>query len=145
MTDILNELEKQVGPLSRQSEKARQYLKWREELKSADMQAFRLESGEYRRRIGEAEKNSAIVGEDLAQVRAEAEKLKQRYDELSEQLSVLNEALQNLQSGISSKKIARESLIGRVRILEEQIQAAQASEQSIRERIEKLDRDAAER
>ncbi len=145
VTDILNELEKQVGPLSRQSEKARQYLKWREELKSADMQAFRLESGEYRRRIGEAEKNSAIVGEDLAQVRAEAEKLKQRYDELSEQLSVLNEALQNLQSGISSKKIARESLIGRVRILEEQIQAAQASEQSIRERIEKLDRDAAER
>ena len=42
VTDILSELEKQVGPLEEQSKKAREYLKLKEQLKSLDMQSFRL-------------------------------------------------------------------------------------------------------
>ena len=44
VNDILSELEKQVGPLERQSEKAREYLKKKEELKTYDINMFLLEA-----------------------------------------------------------------------------------------------------
>ena len=44
VNDILTELERQVGPLQRQSEKAHTYLKKREELKNYDVNMFLLES-----------------------------------------------------------------------------------------------------
>ncbi len=45
MTDILAELEKQTGPLFRQSEKAREYLKYRDALKALDIQMYLSEYG----------------------------------------------------------------------------------------------------
>ena len=44
VSDILSELEKQVGPLARQSEAAREYLRLKEELKSNDVNLFLMES-----------------------------------------------------------------------------------------------------
>ncbi len=44
VNDILSELEKQVGPLKRQSEAAREYLRLRESLKTLDVNLFLLES-----------------------------------------------------------------------------------------------------
>ena len=40
VTDILSELEKQVGPLAKQSETAREYLKLKEELKRYEVNLF---------------------------------------------------------------------------------------------------------
>ena len=44
VTDILSELEKQVGPLARQSETAREYLRLKEEQKRYDVNVFLAES-----------------------------------------------------------------------------------------------------
>ena len=43
INDILSELERQVGPLERQAEKARIYLKKKEERKNYDIHAFLME------------------------------------------------------------------------------------------------------
>lgn len=51
VNDILSELEKQVGPLERQSEKAREYLKRKEELKTYDINMFLLEMERIRDQI----------------------------------------------------------------------------------------------
>ena len=53
--DILAELEKQVGPLARQSEAARKYLSLKEQLKTYDVNLFLLESEGIRSQIGEVE------------------------------------------------------------------------------------------
>ena len=47
VNDILSELEKQVGPLERQSEKAREYLKRKEELKQYDIKYVSFGNGTY--------------------------------------------------------------------------------------------------
>ena len=46
VNDILKELEKQVGPLKEQSETARKYLAFKEELKKLDINAFLLDVDE---------------------------------------------------------------------------------------------------
>ena len=48
VTDILSELERQVGPLEKQAEKARIYLKKREELRDLDVNLFLLEADRIR-------------------------------------------------------------------------------------------------
>ena len=44
VNDILSELEKQIGPLEKQSETAKIYLKKKEELKTLDVNMFLLEN-----------------------------------------------------------------------------------------------------
>ena len=53
VTDILSELEKQVGPLERQSEEAKEYLRLREELRCLDANLFLAESEELKRQMEE--------------------------------------------------------------------------------------------
>ena len=53
VNDILAELEKQIGPLERQSETARIYLKMKEELKTYDINMFLLEEERLQERIRE--------------------------------------------------------------------------------------------
>ena len=65
INDILSELERQVVPLERQSEKAKTYLKKKEELKSYDVNMFLLEIGQIDTQLKETEENCQIAGAQL--------------------------------------------------------------------------------
>ena len=58
VTDILSELTRQLGPLERQSEKAKIFLKKKEELKVLDMNLFLLESRRMEQQIAETAERS---------------------------------------------------------------------------------------
>ena len=58
VTDILSELEKQVKPLERQSETAREYLRLKEQLKIYDINTFLLEVNQINKQLEEVEKNT---------------------------------------------------------------------------------------
>ena len=64
VSDILSELEKQVGPLARQSETAKKYLALREELKTCDVNLFLMESEENGKQLQEISKRESIVSKD---------------------------------------------------------------------------------
>mgnify|MGYP007128253138 CR=1 FL=1 len=64
VNDILSELEKQVGPLERQSEKAREYLKRKEELKTYDINMFLLEMERIRDQIRNLDENCVLQKEN---------------------------------------------------------------------------------
>ncbi len=51
VTDILSELEKQVGPLQKQSEVAKEYLKKKESLKTFDINMFLMETSRLKEEI----------------------------------------------------------------------------------------------
>ena len=55
VNDILSELEKQTGPLEKQAEKARVYLKKKEELKTLDVNVFLLENVRVRQQLAETD------------------------------------------------------------------------------------------
>ena len=58
VNDILSELERQVGPLERQAENAKLFLKKKEELKTLEVNMFLLEIQDMNRRLSEIEKLS---------------------------------------------------------------------------------------
>ena len=64
VTDILSELEKQVGPLEKQSETAKIYLKKKEELKTLDVNMFLLENAKLTTELKEVDGKLEIASGD---------------------------------------------------------------------------------
>ena len=69
VNDILAELERQVGPLERQAEKARIYLKKKEELKTFDVNMFLLEMERIDRQLQEVKENYSIADRDYQEAK----------------------------------------------------------------------------
>ena len=90
VNDILSELEKQVGPLQVQSEKAKEYLDYKADLKKYDVNAFLLESDRISKELEELTGKIGIADNDLSNSRAEYESTKAEYEEAEEQLSKVN-------------------------------------------------------
>ena len=63
--DILSELEKQVDPLREQSEKAKEYLAYRDELRNLDINLYLEEYNRMQEEIKEVEKKQEIAAKDL--------------------------------------------------------------------------------
>ncbi|MCR4901460.1 MAG: chromosome segregation protein SMC [Butyrivibrio sp.] len=124
LNDILSELEKQVGPLEKQSEKAKEYLKYREELKTLDVNMFLLENGNQKSQLEEAEKNLVIAGDNLEETKAKYAKTREEYDKIQSQLEVLDKEIEEARARLTDTSVKREKLEGQIGILNEQIKSA---------------------
>lgn len=82
INDILSELERQVGPLERQSEKAKIYLKKREELKTYDVNMFLLEVERIDSQMKEVLSNYQIADAQLKETTAAYDKTKEEYEKM---------------------------------------------------------------
>ena len=67
VNDILAELEKQIGPLEKQSEKAKIYLKKKEDLKRLDVNLFLTENAHIREQLTGVSEKYKIAEESLAE------------------------------------------------------------------------------
>mgnify|MGYP000258442076 FL=1 len=69
VSDILNELEKQVEPLERQSKAAREYLQLKEDLKVCDANQFLLEAEHIQSQLNEISRKKQVLEGDLEETR----------------------------------------------------------------------------
>ena len=145
VTDILSELEKQVGPLEEQSKKAREYLKLKEQLKSLDMQSFRLENAAQKQKLSEIAENIETVSAGLEEKRQEAAALKANYDELTEQISGLDTRLEENRSLLSESHLSAESMEGQIKVLEEQIHTDEVDEEHLKNRMAAIEEELTEK
>ena len=121
ITDILGELEKQIGPLAGQSEKAKRYLALREELKSYEIGAFYLEAGELGGKLSEVSERLGIVSNDHDETQARAGKLRESYEAGEQETGRLEALLQEEAGRLSECRVNKENLEGRIGVLGEQI------------------------
>ena len=134
VSDILSELEKQVGPLARQSETAREYLRLKEELKAYEVNVFLTETQEIKVQLKETEDNTVIVSGDLARTKEEADQIRATYEGLSQVLKDLEEKLEESRSAVGKANMDKGSLEGRVNVLLEQINTERMNEEHINAR-----------
>lgn len=138
ITDILSELEKQVGPLEKQSEKAKIYLKKKEELKSVDVNMFLLENDDLESKLEKANSDLETATEELEKVTAKCESIKAEFDMLSSRISELDESINSKRTSLSDTNVLRGKLEGQINVLKEQINSAKSNEEHFRQRVEAI-------
>lgn len=136
VSDILSELEKQIGPLEKQSETARAYLKKKEELKTLDVNMFLLENNRLKSELAAAESKFEIAGGDLEQTTRQYEKIKEEYEQIQEQIGLLEEAIETGRKNLTDTSMLRGRLEGEINVLKEKIKSAKSNEEHFNSRKE---------
>ena len=134
VTDILSELEKQVEPLERQSEKAKIYLKKKEDLKNLDVNVFLLENKRIREQLQAEDEKLVIASADLAETTEKYEGIKEEYDRIQKEIEALDEAIELARSTVTDTGLLRGRLEGEINVLKEQINSAASNEAHLRNR-----------
>lgn len=134
VTDILSELEKQIGPLEKQSEKAKEYLKKKEELKSYDINLFLMESVRIREQIGEVERQLANAQEEFDATQKKYNDTKVEYEEIESQLDEIDGTMEHTKSQLNETHLLKQQLEGQIELLKEQINSAKMSDEHFAQR-----------
>ncbi len=140
VTDILTELDRQVGPLKRQSEKAKEYFIYRDQLKERDMKLFLLENNKLAAELETLDEKIEIAVREMKEANAKMEAAKAKYEEEDRRLNALKETISSVTEQISEGKVAIQRQEGEIKVLEEQINTEKTKEDhhiSERERLER--------
>ncbi len=138
VNDILSELEHQIGPLERQSEKAKVYLKKKEELKALDVNAFLLENVRVRGQLAETDGKLAIANGDLEETGRKYESIKEEYEQIVSKIELLDQAIETARSTLTDTGVMRSKLEGEINVLKEQIHSAEGNEEHLQNRIRSI-------
>ena len=143
--DILGELEKQIGPLERQSEKAKIYIRKKEELKTLDVNMFLLENNSIKEQLSKVEENHTIASGQLVEVTGKYEHTKEEYEQIAETLETLDRSIEEERKILADTGIVRGRLEGDINVLREQIKSIQANEAHLNQRKETVSGQIAEK
>ena len=136
--DILEELEKQVGPLEEQSASAREYLRLREELRDIEVNLFLYDYDKLSEKLVSLEQILAQFDEEMSAASAISEKLGRDCVASEEKERRLSAAISEVQNKLLSASSGAEAHLGTAKVLQERMANL------VRER-ERLETDAAER
>ena len=145
VNDILAELERQVGPLERQSEKAKTYLKKKSELKEYDVDMFLLESEQIRSQQKDVEDKFQIADAQLKESNADYEKIRTEYEQLGQSMAQMDEKINSIRENISNTSVMKEKLESQIQILTEQIHTAEMTDEHLQSRLDAIDQEKAQR
>lgn len=136
VNDILSELEKQIGPLEKQSETAKIYLKKKEELKTLDVNMFLLENQRLQEQLKDAQEKYDIASKDLENTSKQYENIKEEYEKIEGQITLLDETIEKNRSALTDTSMLRGKLEGEINVLKEQIHSARNNEEHLKQRRE---------
>ena len=145
VNDILAELERQVGPLEQQSEKAKTYLKKKEELKEYDINMFLLETERIAGELKEADEKFRIADEQLKESNQAHEKIKEEYEKLGQDMEDMDEKINSIRENINSTSMMREKLESQIQILQEQIHTAEMTDEHLQSRLDAIEQEKSAR
>ena len=138
VNDILSELEKQVGPLERQAEVARVYLKKKETLKTLDVNVFLLENGRLREQLETAKERYDLAAAELSDTTEKYEGIKEEYSRIQEEIETLDAVIERERSNVTDAGLTRGRLEGEINVLQEQINSARGNETHLNHRKDAL-------
>ena len=139
VSDILSELTRQLGPLRRQSESARIYLKKRDELKLLDLNMFLVDRERMEKEYDRLQQTYGASSEELAETKAKFEKTKEEYEVLEKQLEELEKEIEEKRGKTSENALSLKQLEGQIQVLQEQIRTASENRRMHAERLDAID------
>ena len=143
--DILSELEKQTGPLEKQAEKARVYLKKKEEQKRLDVNAFLLENRRLSGQLSELNGRYENASEELAETTRQYDRIREEYESVQGEIDALDKSIEQTRTELSDAAMLRSRLEGEINVLKEQINSARSNGLHLQNRKETLEKQIEER
>lgn len=143
VNDILSELEKQVGPLEKQSEVAKVYLRKKEELKTLDINVFLLENKKLREQLSSMEEKYNLASNELNETGEKYEGIKEEYERIQQEIESLDTAIEAAREQLTDTGLMRGKLEGEINVLKEQINSAHGSENHLNNRKAALEEEIA--
>ena len=138
VTDILTELERQVLPLRKQSERAREYLLLRDQLKDEDVKQFLFENRNLEQELKDLNEKIEIAQREMEQADQALSKAKEKYGKQEEFLDNLKQEIETIAAEISEMKITKQQKEGQIQVLKEQINTERMRENMYLESKDKL-------
>ena len=145
VNDILSELEKQIGPLERQAEKARTYLKKKEELKTFDINMFLLETQRLKEQIDIADGKLSIVKAELQEANLQYDNMKKEYEFIEDQVDEIDAAIEKAKSQKNETSMLKQQLENQIALLKEQINSARMNDEHYDQRARIIENELEER
>ncbi len=145
VNDILAELERQVGPLEKQAEKARVYLKKKEELKTYDVNMFLLEVERIEGQLKEVQEKYGIADGQLKDANESYDNIKTEYEKLEQDIEAMEAKITEIRENISNSTVMKGKLENQISVLKEQIHSAELTDEHMQSRIDAIDREKEER
>ncbi len=145
LNDILGELEKQLGPLERQAEKAKDYLKKRETLKEHEVHIFLMEMEDIKGQLKKLEAARKIAQDEMEETSAAFENTKLEYGRIEKELEAIEQQIEAAREEEASIRLKRQEMEGQIGILKEQARSARLRGVSFRERMESVGQELVQR
>lgn len=145
VNDILAELEKQIGPLEKQSEVAREYLKKKESLKTYDINMFLLETEKVKKEIADVDEKLENTTQELAEATAQYENTKTEYEAIEVQADEMDDAMEKAKRQMNETTLLKQQLEGQIEVLKEQINTARMNDEHIEQRSKAIYNEVFER
>lgn len=143
--DILSELEKQTGPLEKQAEKARIYLKKKEDQKRLDVNVFLLENRRLSEQLSDLNGKYENASKELEETTEKYSRIREEYESVQEEIDALDQSIEQTRAELSDAAMLKSRLEGEINVLKEQINSAQASARHLSGRKGTLEREIEER
>ncbi len=134
VTDILSELEKQLGPLEKQSEVAKEYLKKKEALKKYDINMFLLETLRLKQEISVVDEKLQNAQQELQETSAKYEDTKTEYEVIELQIDEIDSVLEKARRQLNETTLLKQQLVGQIELLKEQINTARMNDEHLEQR-----------
>ncbi len=145
VNDILTELEKQLGPLKRQSETAKEYLKKRDTLKVYDVNLFLMEMDRIKQAHKDLEEKTKIVQNDFEDSKKVYENCKLEYEQIEQEIDTLNAGIEEKKASLTENALLKKQYEGQIAVLKAQNTSALANDKHLESRKEAILREVQER
>ena len=132
-----------MGPLAKQAETAKEYLRLREELKRFDVNLFLADLKAIEEQKRELAQKEHTVNGDMEDSKAAAEALKEEYDRISEAVRLLDEKITEKQNAENEAKLSAGNLEGQIDVIKEQIRTEELNAEHIKNRTAAIDEELA--
>ncbi|MBQ7636082.1 MAG: chromosome segregation protein SMC [Lachnospiraceae bacterium] len=119
ITDILSEIEKQVGPLEKQAEVAKEYLKLIDELKKYEINLFLADYEKNTEAKEEAVKKQEIINSDIRDTKQEYDNTKIEYEKLEGEMGEFTSRIDESRDKRNELLISSEKSEGEIKLMEE--------------------------
>lgn len=145
VNDILSELERQIGPLKRQAEVAREYLQKKEELKTFDINMFLLETERLKEQIQETDTKLAVAKAELEEAKDAYTSTKTEYEAIEARVDEIEDSIEKAKRQLNETNLLKQQLEGQIELLKEQINSARASDEHFGQRFRTIQAEMEER